>query len=269
MHTAFIGLGSNLGDRLGNLGVALERIAHLPGTHLEAVSHAYESEPAYHEDQPRFLNAVAKVRTGLSADTLLEHLLAIEDAMGRVRDAAKGPRAIDLDLLLFDDEEWASEMLTLPHPGLRERDFVVTPLLEIEPDLVLPDGSPLDRSQVRVGRVVGDAGPVPDVALGHDVPHGTAAWVPVAQSETVADRISGFDASLELKRQTLTAEGIPVAWDPYEPGADIDPFGMPTVFRLMVPAEHAERARELLAALDAANVTAGAADTAGADARDG
>lgn len=252
MSTAYIGFGSNMGDRMMNLAHAVERIAHLPQTHVEAVSNAYESVPAYVEDQPLFLNAVAEVTTGLAADALLAFLLDIEVEMGRVRERDQGPRVIDLDLLLFDDEEWNSEALTLPHPGIAERDFVVTPLTEIAPRIKLPDGTPLRRSEATVGDVLRDLGPIPDVDVAHDVPVEPAEWVVVAEGEAPADGIVGFDASLQLKHEVLTDEGIPVAWDPYEPGTDMDPFGLAVVHKLLVPAADAERARELMAAVDAA-----------------
>lgn len=248
MATAYIALGSNLDPRMVNLANALEAIAHLPETHLEDASSAYESEPAYVEDQPRFLNAVVKVTTTLTPDALLAHLMDVEAALGRVRTDENGPRVIDLDLLLYDDEERVSETLTLPHPRLLERDFVVTPLLEIAPDIVLPDGTRPRRDAAPVGRVIRDAGPIPDVDHLHDVPVEPAEWVVVAASEDVTDRISGFDAALQFARQVLAAEGIPVAWDPYEPGVETDPFGMMVPFKLLVPAADEQRAREALAA---------------------
>ncbi|TLM98671.1 MAG: 2-amino-4-hydroxy-6-hydroxymethyldihydropteridine diphosphokinase, partial [Actinobacteria bacterium] len=140
MVTAYIGLGSNAGDRLGNLAGAVESIGHIPLTHVEEVSHAYESEPAYVLEQANFFNAAVEVSTGLEPEALLEHLLRIEDEMGRARDMDKGPRTIDLDLLLYDDEEISSPNLTVPHEGLTERAFVVWPLLEIAPGLHLPGG---------------------------------------------------------------------------------------------------------------------------------
>ncbi len=248
MATAYIALGSNLDPRMMNLARALEAIAHLPETHVEKVSNAYESEPAYFEDQPRFLNAVVEVTTTLTPDALLAHLLDAESGLGRVRTGADGPRVIDLDLLLYDDEERDSETLTLPHPRLLERDFVVTPLLEIAPDVVLPDGSRPDRASAPVGRVTRDAGPIPDLEALYDVPVEPAEWVVVATSQDVTDRISGFDASLQFARQVLAQEGIPVAWDPYEPGVETDPFGMLVPFSLLVPAADERRARDALAA---------------------
>lgn len=252
MTTAFIGLGSNLGDRLGNVADAVDAISQFPETHVEKVSHAYESVPAFVEDQPNFINAVIEVETSLHADALLERLLELETSMGRVRDIDKGPRTIDLDLLIYGDEEWASEKLTLPHPGIAERDFVVTPLLEIAPRTVLPDGVHLRRSAANVGEVLHDLGPLPDSGADHNRPVDADAWTVVAETTNPQDASIGFDAGLLFKRQVLEDEGIPFAFDPYEPGQDLDPFGMQMSFKLLVPSEYAERAIELLAAVAAA-----------------
>lgn len=265
MTTAFIGLGSNLGDRMRNLTDAVQAIASIPDTHVERLSHAYESVPAYVEGQGLFLNAVAQVSTLLPADVLLEHLLAAESSLGRVRGADKGPRVIDLDLLLYDDEEWDSPGLVLPHPGIAERDFVVTPLLEIAPRTVLPDGTMLKRSQARVGDVLHDAGPIPDRAACDDPGVEPGEWVEVAASETTADRIAAFDASLQLKSGALEQACIPFAWHPHEPGADMDPFGLPQVFRILVPAAYAVKAAELLGAIEDAPLLMPGDEVPGAD----
>ncbi|MCL2504276.1 MAG: 2-amino-4-hydroxy-6-hydroxymethyldihydropteridine diphosphokinase [Coriobacteriia bacterium] len=159
--TAYIGLGSNLGDRLGNLSKALYEIAGFEQTTVQAVSHAYESEPAYLSEQPNFLNAVCQICTVLEPEQLLGCLLGIEDRMGRVRTCANDPRVIDLDLLVFGECELSTERLTLPHPGITQRDFVVTPLLEIAPTLVLPGGVQLRRTDGLIGRCISDAGPIP------------------------------------------------------------------------------------------------------------
>lgn len=248
MTTAYVGLGSNMGDRLDNIARAVDAIAHLPQTHVETISHAYETKPAFVEDQPDFANAVVEIDTSLTADALLELLLGIESDMGRVRDVNNGPRVIDLDLLLFGDEEWQSERLTLPHPGIAERDFVLTPLLEIAPRTKLPDGTLLQRSNARFGDVLRDLGEVPDAGLDHNQPVDADEWVAVHTSEAV-NSISGFDAAMQLRAEALEQEGIPFAYDPYEPGTDMDPFGMPQPFSLLVPQEYAERASRLLEAL--------------------
>lgn len=246
MTTAYIALGSNLGDRLGTLSRAVDAVAHLPGTHVDAVSHAYESEPAYLAEQPAFLNAAIRVETSLPADVLLASLLQIEDEMGRVREEPNGPRVIDLDVLLYGEEEWETEALVLPHPRLAERDFVVTPLLEIAPGIRLPDGTPVAREAELEGPIVRDLGRVPDAGLSHNMPIEPTEWASVAEGEGPQTALGGFDAGLELKRQVLAQEGIPYAFEPFEPGLSVDFLGRPAVFRLVVPEAFAERATELL-----------------------
>lgn len=252
MTTAYIGLGSNMGDRLGNLSRAVDAITHLPETHVERVSHAYESLAAYDEDQPHFLNAAVEVSTGLQADALLNLLLDLEREMGRVRESDKGPRIIDLDLLLHGDEEWSSPELTLPHPGIAERDFVVTPLLEIAPRLELPGGRMLKRSEATVGTVLRDFGRLPDAGAEHNMPVEDVEWVVVAEGAWATDTVAGFDAGLQLAREVLETEGIPFAWDPYEPGMEMDPFGMQMSFKLVVPEEYSQTAAAVLRLVDAA-----------------
>jgi 2-amino-4-hydroxy-6-hydroxymethyldihydropteridine diphosphokinase len=134
---AFIGLGSNLGDRLAELERAFAEIAALPATQLAARSSYYESAPlnAAGDD---YLNAVAQVRTALSPIALLEALQAIEFRHGRVRPFANAPRTLDLDLLLHGEVEMKTPELVLPHPRLHERAFVLLPLAEIVPALVVP-----------------------------------------------------------------------------------------------------------------------------------
>jgi 2-amino-4-hydroxy-6-hydroxymethyldihydropteridine diphosphokinase len=182
MTTAYIALGSNLGDRLANLGSAIGRIAELPETHVRAISHAYDTEPAYHLDQPAYANGVVAVETELSPEQLLALLQSIEDDMGRVRAEPNGPRVIDLDILLFGDEEMASETLVIPHPRLLERDFVVTPLLDVAPRLHLPDGTHVKRENATVGLVVGDLGPIPHAGVVEIDPNDAEKWTVVAEN---------------------------------------------------------------------------------------
>ena len=139
MTVAFIGLGSNLGDREENIREALERLSELGPLRASTVR---ETEPVGITDQPSFLNAAAEVETELSARGLLESLLAIERDLGRDRTAEQrwGPRTIDLDLLLYGEEVVDEPGLTVPHPRLAERRFVLEPLHELAPELVLPDG---------------------------------------------------------------------------------------------------------------------------------
>lgn len=138
---AYVGLGANLGDRLATITVATARLGALSGVELVAVSQLRETDPVGVVDQPRFLNGACSIDTSLEPRPLLDALLAIESSLGRVRDGARwGPRAIDLDLLLFGTRSVEEPGLSIPHPRLQERGFVLEPLLDLEPDLTLPDG---------------------------------------------------------------------------------------------------------------------------------
>jgi len=136
---AFVGLGSNLGDREAALGRAIELLRGADGVEVVAVSALRETDPVGVVEQPRFLNGVVEVRTSLSARELLAVLLAIEGALGRVRNGTRwGPRTIDLDLLLYGDEVVDEPGLRVPHPRLRERRFALEPLAELDPALDVP-----------------------------------------------------------------------------------------------------------------------------------
>lgn len=138
---AFIGLGANLGDPRAQLEAALAAIAERSGIELRAVSSLYESDPVGPvSDQPPFLNAVAEVSTTLAPGRLLADLHEIENALGRTRTVRFGPRTCDLDLLLCGEVVSNDPTVLLPHPRLTERRFVLDPLLELAPELVLPDG---------------------------------------------------------------------------------------------------------------------------------
>lgn len=136
--SAFIGLGANLDEPRAHVERALEELARLPHSTLAARSSLWRSAPVGYKDQPEFINAVARLETGLPADTLLDELQAVEAAHGRERSFANAPRTLDLDLLLYADEQRASPRLTLPHPRMHERAFVLKPLLEIAPDADIP-----------------------------------------------------------------------------------------------------------------------------------
>jgi 2-amino-4-hydroxy-6-hydroxymethyldihydropteridine diphosphokinase len=136
---AYVGLGSNLGDREAVIGAALEQLAAEPGIAVVAVSTLRETDPVGMVDQPRFLNGAACVETELGPRRLLERLLAVERRLGRVREGPRfGPRTIDLDLLLYGAEELDEPGLTVPHPRLHERAFALEPLLELDPELRIP-----------------------------------------------------------------------------------------------------------------------------------
>lgn len=144
MTRAYIGLGSNLGDREATIRRALALLAAAEGVELVAVSSLRETEPVGFAPQPRFLNGAAAVETDLSPRELLERLLAIERALGRVRSGPRfGPRRIDLDLLVYGDAQVEEPGLSVPHPRLHERRFVLEPLRELAPDLVVPGRGPL------------------------------------------------------------------------------------------------------------------------------
>jgi len=134
--TTYLALGTNLGDRAANLRRALAALA--PDFDVQAVSPVYETEPAYVLDQPRFYNLVAQAETDLAALDALRRLKGLETALGRSEGPRFGPRLIDLDLLLYDDLVLDTPELTLPHPRLAERAFVLVPLADIAPNLVHP-----------------------------------------------------------------------------------------------------------------------------------
>ncbi|MDO9053208.1 MAG: 2-amino-4-hydroxy-6-hydroxymethyldihydropteridine diphosphokinase [Gallionella sp.] len=136
---AYIGLGSNLGESCDQLHLAMDAIERLPGTRLLARSALYRSAPVGYLDQPDFVNAVAKIVTTLTPQALLASLLQIEHQHGRERTFLNAPRTLDLDVLLYDDLRMHEHGLTIPHPQMHRRAFVLQPLLEIAPDCVIPD----------------------------------------------------------------------------------------------------------------------------------
>lgn len=133
MAKAYVAFGTNLGDRMENICVALESLDRVPDTAVCARSNIYETAPWGYLDQPNFLNGVALVETALSPAALLGALLGIEAAMGRLRTVKNGPRVIDLDLLLYDDAVSDTKELILPHPRILERAFVLKPLTDLLP----------------------------------------------------------------------------------------------------------------------------------------
>ena len=156
-HVAHVGLGANLGDRAATLGAALEALAGLaaPGT-APVASGFYETVPLGPADQPDYLNAAVRLRTTLDPEPLLDALQGIEAAHGRVREGAPrwGPRTLDLDLLLHGDARLDTPRLVLPHPGLSTRAFVLAPLAELDPALVVPgtNGASVAELLRRAGR---------------------------------------------------------------------------------------------------------------------
>jgi 2-amino-4-hydroxy-6-hydroxymethyldihydropteridine diphosphokinase len=132
----YLGLGSNLGDRRGNVLRALELIGKLPGTRVERVSMLLETQPWGITDQPAFINAAAEIRTGLEPLDLLRAVKSIEEEIGREPTYRWGPRVIDIDVLLYGQLEVDEAGLRIPHPHILERPFVVQPLTEIAPEVV-------------------------------------------------------------------------------------------------------------------------------------
>jgi len=141
--TAFIGLGSNLDDPIDQVQRALLELAALPQTLLTAHSSLYRSDPVGPPGQPDYINAVAQLDTCLGAEALLDQLQRLEQLHRRRRIVRWGPRTLDLDLLLFGAEQIDTPRLTVPHPYLNQRSFVIYPLCELQPELTLPDGTPL------------------------------------------------------------------------------------------------------------------------------
>jgi 2-amino-4-hydroxy-6-hydroxymethyldihydropteridine diphosphokinase len=137
---SFLGLGSNLGDRLANLGHAVSLLGRDEDVRVVRSSRVYETDPVGGPEQPEYLNAVIEAETSRSARDLLARCLEIEREMGRVRAERWGPRVIDIDVLTYDDLEIDEPGLTIPHPRMHERGFVLVPLLELVADPVLPGG---------------------------------------------------------------------------------------------------------------------------------
>ncbi len=139
MHNAFVALGSNLpgdsGSPASQILRAFQAIEKLPETRLVKQSSLYQSTPVGYDKQPDFINAVVQIHTKLTAPALLDALLDIEQGFGRERPFPNAPRVLDLDLLLYDNLEMHAQKLTLPHPRMFERSFVILPLAEIAPDL--------------------------------------------------------------------------------------------------------------------------------------
>ena len=143
MLKAFLSLGSNMGDRLEYLSKAIDKIAEIQGCNILNKSRVYETEPWGYENQEAFLNLCISIETSLSPYELLESLQTIELELDRVRKIHWGPRTIDIDILLFDDIICEDDKLTIPHPRMSERAFVLIPLYDIEKNLII-DGIKLE-----------------------------------------------------------------------------------------------------------------------------
>lgn len=152
---AYLALGANLGDRLGNLQRAVDALGARPGIRVKRSSRVYETEPAGGPDQPEYLNAVVEVETDLPALGLLEACLAVEADLGRVRSERWGPRPIDVDVLTYGTETIEGPDLVVPHPRMHERGFVLVPLAELDADPPLPGGRRLASLRLGPGAVLG------------------------------------------------------------------------------------------------------------------
>ncbi len=151
MPLAHVGLGANLGEREATLRRALELLDAGPDLAVTAVSSLRETDPEGYLEQPRFLNGAAALETGLAARALLERLLAVELELGRTREGARlGPRTIDLDLLLYGAQTIDEPGLRVPHPRLHERRFVLEPLAELDPGLLVPGFGRVDELLARL-----------------------------------------------------------------------------------------------------------------------
>jgi 2-amino-4-hydroxy-6-hydroxymethyldihydropteridine diphosphokinase len=150
-----MGLGSNLGDRLANLQRAVELVAARSGLRVERSSRVYETDPVGGPPQPEYLNAVVEVQTTLSPHDLLTACMDVEQRMGRVRAERWGPRIIDIDVLTYDEEEIDEPDLVVPHPRMHERAFVLVPLLELDPDPLLPGHGRIFERRLAPNAVLG------------------------------------------------------------------------------------------------------------------
>lgn len=145
MSIVYIALGSNLNMPIQQLKLAIQTMADLPDTEIKKVSSLYQSQPLGPQDQPDYVNAVACLDTGLSPLALLDALQNIENEQGRIRLRRWGERTLDLDILLYDNQIIHNEHLTVPHYDMQNREFVIVPLYEISPELILPDGVSLQQ----------------------------------------------------------------------------------------------------------------------------
>jgi 2-amino-4-hydroxy-6-hydroxymethyldihydropteridine diphosphokinase len=157
---AILGLGSNHGDRLANLQAAVDALQAEPGLWVTASSRVWETKPVGGPPQPDYLNGVIRVETDLSARDLLDVARRVEARMGRVRKERWGARTLDVDILLYDEEQIDEPDLVVPHPRMNQRAFVLLPLLELEPDPILPDGTRLRDVRVDTDEVTPSAPPL-------------------------------------------------------------------------------------------------------------
>ncbi len=270
---AYLALGSNLGDRMALIAAAVRAIDAIDETDVLGVSHVYESEPWGGPDQGPYANAVAVVSTALRADQLLDACQDIEAELGRVRAGARNePRTIDIDILLFGDEEWESLDLTIPHPRMADRAFVIVPLLEIDPFVTWPDGTPVTDACASLGRITGALGRIagyealtpplraegplefPSPFVVPDASHEVApGWVVLEQADVGPLTSSRDPMTLMLHLGALHDAGIEAHIHPppsfASPGTPY--FAFTETVRLLVRPEDVDRARRVLLELRA------------------
>ena len=139
MSKVYLGIGTNIGDRIQNINDALDAITHLPSTNVTAVSSLYETEPWGYTDQDNFYNICIEIETELSPNGILGACLGIEAALGRVRTFRYAPRVIDIDVLLYENVSMDTQELTVPHPKIQDRAFVLVPLKDVFPEMKMND----------------------------------------------------------------------------------------------------------------------------------
>jgi 2-amino-4-hydroxy-6-hydroxymethyldihydropteridine diphosphokinase len=153
VSTAYVGLGANLGDPAATLRCVLAELGRVAGVRVRRVSGLYRSRAVGPGPQPDYVNAVVRLECTLAPQALLDRLQELEALHGRVRDGTRwGPRTLDLDLLLYDELQLNGTSLTLPHPELCNRNFVLVPLLDIDPEIVIPGRGPARAALEKVGR---------------------------------------------------------------------------------------------------------------------
>jgi 2-amino-4-hydroxy-6-hydroxymethyldihydropteridine diphosphokinase len=256
MTQAIVGIGGNLGDRMAYLRRMVRALDDAECVRVLAVSRAYESEPWGVPDQPTFYNAAVRVETSLRADELLDVCKGIEVALGRKQTVRFGPRTADLDVLLFGDERWDSDRLTIPHRRLLDREFAVRPLLDVAGDLRLPDGAPVTEARAKLGRIIADLGPLehpagpqawveegaiqfmrpPFRTLEVDDEHVIGDWIAVGPPSTDRGANTTSDLDLLWLEEVMNDADIPTTFYPHRPGESLSPYpGLATEVRLFVP----------------------------------
>lgn len=212
-HTVYLALGSNLGDRRGNIAAAIQRLRDM--VDIDTISSVYETEPVGYLDQPQFLNLVCEGKTWLSAQELLHYAKNIETAMGRQPTFRNGPRPIDIDILLYDDEQIEQENLIIPHPRMFERAFVLVPLAEIASTLNIGGQTAQERANAISQEGVEKISSTLRIPLEHDIQNS----LPNIHVRLGRAGVTGVKKALLLERGE-TQQWFEATFDLY---ADLDP----------------------------------------------